>query len=488
MSNAGKKLQDIYDAGSTKLKELEQAQSDSFQGAADAHLETSGTTQKASVDRAKRRSGDLQSEVEAGVSKSAARIQKAIESETEATKRYLEELLHKVGRLATQLEQSMNELSASRHADLEHLRNDARHHLEREVEDKSVELQKHSHEASRNLQSQNTYAINSFQQRLDNGLLEVRGEDQVLRGKLFDALLQNGNAVDTHINACLQQLSLEYKTSSDALAAKFQQSQDRLQAHIENLATVADQQTLQANKQLNEKHESLTQACDFALSVGIDDSTGKVKAAGQTSTGEINSAADGLKSELQRTGQATQDVVSTKSNDAHKHVEEKMSAYTAACNQRLEGSLQLQQALEQANTSISSNIKQSIFDLQDTYSKNLGSVTAKITEEMTVNSNEALDAIYKARQDADKQIQSLTSAAKKQITSAITDFINRVEQRKAAALEEIQQGATGSAPIAEPPPRRASTPAAKKSRKKKTVEPESSESSESKMDNSGEEQ
>jgi hypothetical protein len=61
MNSAGKKLQDIYDAGSAKLRELQTSQESSLKNASDSHGSTAKTAQKAAAEgpRALRRSPKL---------------------------------------------------------------------------------------------------------------------------------------------------------------------------------------------------------------------------------------------------------------------------------------------------------------------------------------------------------------------------------------------------------------------------------------------
>src|SRR5579885_2646520 len=113
MSSAGKKLQDIFDAGSSRLSELEQTQLSVLTEKASEHQAEVENFHDSSTEQTEQRADELQNSITDHMTKSVQRIQKSIEAETQETDKHLKLLLEKVANLGQKLQDSINELRES---------------------------------------------------------------------------------------------------------------------------------------------------------------------------------------------------------------------------------------------------------------------------------------------------------------------------------------------------------------------------------------
>jgi len=90
MSVSGKSLQDIYDAGSTKLEELTSSEKSSLQEAAERHLDERVHTEPESLRQLEGHSKELVQDVKGYLNKGMQAVEKALKAETEATEAHTE--------------------------------------------------------------------------------------------------------------------------------------------------------------------------------------------------------------------------------------------------------------------------------------------------------------------------------------------------------------------------------------------------------------
>lgn len=472
MTNAGKKPQDILDAGSSKLKELEQTQLTAFQEIGQSQNDLGSTSHKTSLEQARQRAKELQAELQSGLEKSAERLQKKIESETEETKRHVQEMLHNISKLTAQLEQSMSELNAMRRSDLEHLKTEACHLLEREVEDKSVELQKHDYQIVKTFKGQSAFVVNTFQQKLEHGLVEIRGEDQLLNSKLFKALLQNTTSIDTHVASLLQTLTGEYKATTEGLTSKFEHSQQLLRGHVEVLVNKAEQTASQVEKQFNESCSALTGEAESSLESRISQDAAKLHEMLDKAVADVSSVFAESSNIQESTGQTVHEAVANRCQEIRQQVAQQSAAAVAASKHRLQSSLHLQQSLEAATEASKEKFRQEFAALEQGFHQQIASSTGKSSGQMTDCCNEALESIYRAQQDAEKELQAMTRVCSKQINSALTGFLRQLEDKRNLALTEIQNAVSGQAPEPATKPNGGSQTSKKGKKTKSKEEPE----------------
>lgn len=448
MTSSGRKLPDIYEAGCAKLKELEQSQHAALQQSADSSLSSSNAAQKSSITQLKKRSEDFQSQLQAAVSRSVEKIQKASNAESEETSRHLQGLLDGISKLSIRLKEAVADLNNSQQSRLSALQADTLNLHEREVETASLELQKQNYDSSKTLKVQNTFVINSFQQKLDHGVVEIRGEDRQLHNKLFKALLQNTNSIDAHVSSLMQKLSQEFQMHSDILSAKLEESQTKLNSRIEDLLVSADETARNARTDIEQAFEKSTLDSDTSCESSISTSDQRLKSLTESSSSNAISMAKQRSEELSAAGALAQQSLRDKSDEVRRHIDETTSSYTDDCNKHLEAGLRVQHELEARKGKIAERIKQEFAGIEIKYEQKLNAIVSNSTEKLTSTCNEVLEAIFTAQQNHDKQLQSISGATRDQINSALTKFIDRVKDRQESALQELRLAAAGSVPDA----------------------------------------
>src|SRR5215471_13548686 len=221
MSVAKNKLQDIYDAGSAKLDELDRSQRDNFKETSDTNATKVSTLQTSANDQLKQRLAEVKTDINSSLERSIQKIQKVIDHDKQEIERHLKEQHNSVSALAQMLTESISEMRQAHEARLSMLREDTTDQYEREFNNSSADLQKLDFNCSKNLRVQNTFAISQFQQKLDHGLFETRGEEKQVSTRLIKLFLQSTNAMDSTVSSLGRNLSEDFESRNAELETQF---------------------------------------------------------------------------------------------------------------------------------------------------------------------------------------------------------------------------------------------------------------------------
>jgi hypothetical protein len=441
MTFAGKKLQDIYDAGADRLAEVEQEALNKLKQAKENHSERLKTDVKACIGRVEETAADLKSELGIYIEGSLERLKNVIEAETRETKAQSLYLVTELTNLSEKLRASIATLKKVYEENLDHVSVTATDKYMSTVERAKMELGKHEYASSRHLKAHGTFVANSLQQKLDHVLWESRGDEKQVTGSLFKSYMQKANAIDSHFSALMQKFSSEFQSQYKTLegAAKTSESEVDTAAKanlqkIDDYAAKIENQVSEHFKKLSEQHR---QKLDGDLAVVADD----LSRLHDTTTEKLGENTEQLGESLLGASAQAQETLKGRCDDMKEKVDASMAEFTRRLQERIKTSTDLKSLLESDRDEIVGGIRVELAHIRDAFEKKVVSLIAVSSERVKNIAGEAEREIHAAQKSCDEQLTAEGLATKTEIDSEVTKFIDGLGRHRVSALDEITKAA-----------------------------------------------
>lgn len=445
MSVAGKKLQDIYDAGAAKLTDMDRSQRSVMAKSVDTSQSASETVVAESAAQLEQRSKECQSDIQSTLTKTVQQIQKTIDSESLATENRLTVLKDNIAALSKKLHDSIAELRVSHEARLDVVSEDVANLCAREFDNAAAELHIQDYSSSKTLKVQNTFVMNSFQQRLDHGLLETRGEEKQINNKISKSFLQSVNTIDTHVSNWIGKLSQSFEDHSQSLERLFKDGDAALEEGMTKLAADVDNHAEEIEQKIDEYFEHVSYDFKEKGEKQSGDLLDELKGVNKSASEDVSKLTRELAGELEAASEASVARLKQTSADLKGKVDSSLDAVNKECNKRREMSLSLKQELEARARELIENIKGELSDLHASFEQRLKTQLSGSAQELSSICAQAESAIAEAQSSCEGQFKSLADKAKDQIQSKLSELLLRIKKQQDVALDEVMKVATGAA-------------------------------------------
>lgn len=444
MGSAGKKLQDIYDAGASKLRELQTSQESSLKNASDSHASTAKTAQKNAAEGLQKRADELNNDINEALTKSTQKISKAIEIETQQTEKYLKTLLNKINELSGKLRDSITELRDAHATRTAALSEDVCDLYEREFEANTSGLRKRDYDSGQSLKVQGRFVMNSFQQKLDHSLVETRGEERQISSRLFKGFLQQSNSIDTHAATLGQQISETYQQHADDLKSRQQDGETKLLQAMEALVEDAESYTVEVEQGIHELFERINFESAKKSDEIADRAVSALKELQETQVSELSDLTNDLQKDLRSVARSVGENIQKISDDDMTRVNQTLDSFSSDCKKRMDATLQLEKDLEDRSKEIVARIKKDLSDLQKAFVEKMTEAEKKALDRLENATQSADEAIAKAEQESEDQLKNHVSTSRSQIDSASVNLLKRIQEKRSIAVDEVMKAAGAS--------------------------------------------
>lgn len=449
MSVAKNKLQDIYDAGSSKLDELDRSQRDNFKETADTHGTKVAAILGSANDQLQQRLGEVKSDIGSSLERSIQKLQKVIDHDKQEIERHLKELHAGVTSLTQKLTDSINEMRQEHEAKLDNLRQDTTDLYEREFKNASADLQKLDFTCSKNLRVQNTFVMNSFQQKLDHGLLETRGEEKQVNNRLIKLYLQNTTSLDSTVSSLGHNLSDDFDARSAELENQFQAGVAGMESQTEQLGEEADKHITNGIQKIHETYERESFALKAAFEKSGSQCLSDMQALHDSTLKDLSRTFDNFFKELEDGAESTRQLLRVKSDSLRSKVSSGVESVVGECHKRKDLSTALRREIDNTAKEILEKIKKDLTSTQKDFEERLSKAATAAVEELELICSKAQSSINAARDSSEGELRAMADKSKGQIQTTVSALLERVTARRNAALEEVHVAAGAGSPPAE---------------------------------------
>ncbi|MBX9569869.1 MAG: hypothetical protein K2X77_13310 [Candidatus Obscuribacterales bacterium] len=250
MSGTGRSLQDIYDAGSKRLDELEQAQRTQFETAGSKSVEALGNIESSVMQRMEQSLQDLDNEVRTYLDKALEGINSAVNSEVEENKKFLARVQEALKLSASSLTQDVHQLKESLQARIN------------SSSENNLLLQKRHHEQSlgalkadgalfaAQLKEKSQESVRRFESENSGIVMSVLDKNINLPSEFFAEFSKNVSMIDAKLNECLETLSERGKQISSEVSNDTTEIQASLDTSLQHIQGLMDQSFQEADAAL----------------------------------------------------------------------------------------------------------------------------------------------------------------------------------------------------------------------------------------------
>jgi thioesterase domain-containing protein len=170
MTFAGKKLQDIYDSGSTRLSELEENSQSKLATKSEAHISERKESEQQSKMEVAAKAASVEEEIKKQAKETAERIKQVADTEKAATQAHLNTMIERLSSFTSELKRAIEDLKTSYETGLEDNFVRAADHYSSGAEGVCQEIEDQHYQSGQKLRSQSSFYANSLQQKLDHSL------------------------------------------------------------------------------------------------------------------------------------------------------------------------------------------------------------------------------------------------------------------------------------------------------------------------------
>ena len=442
MSISKNRLQDIFELGSTKLGELAHTQHNDLHASIKAHLLETGSIESLGTDKLQEPLNVFKAAIEKQLERSIQRIHEVIDSETQETGMYLKQANSSLSCETDRLRNTIDEIHKAYKAKLDVLSEDIGELCSQEFESASAHIQKQEITSEKNLNAQCVFLSNSFQQKLDNALLETRGEERQISSKLFKLLLQSITTIDSRLSSLQQQLADTFQSQTEDEKSKFEDGLIKLNAQIDVLVTEADTHTKDVYQKIQETYASELLEYKTTCEQVRTSSLAELKELEESSIFNLAGLGEELPKNLDTVFQSATHNLEPKSTAIRQQIESGCELLNSECARQLSSSLLFEQDLEDTINNILSKIRQDLVATQNSFEARLNVLTTTATDRLTSIVTKAGSSITASKDKSTSELESIANKAISQIEDTVLALLARIEQRRRSALEEIDKAAT----------------------------------------------
>lgn len=447
MNVAGKSLQDIYDAGSKRLDELENAQTTAMNDTAEAHLDERTRVEPDSLKRLEDRTAELEVEIRSFLERGMERVAKAVAGEGQESEHHISRLVEGLVLLAKKFSESIGQLREAAESELSDLSADSQYQYKSNSDSVINRVREESTsalDASRTFGMQSQTGIGD--QLEANWHLVYESETDAINGvtEAFHENTENVNQKSREARKNLEEL-VDHKLLT--LEGKLSQAKDNLRSTVDTVTEQVERHAFDADVRLKEKFSSLL----YEMSGSFDDSATRAAAdiAGlhESSMADLTMKSQELSREMDSLAEDVTSVGSRRNEELQTTGSEMLQSYTAELTQRLDASNVFLKDIESERAQLVAEIWEELTGVKSGFEEKLSQLAQSTLQKMRMICDEAETAVVNAQQNCLTESKNHANSKREAIENGSRNFIDRVNSTRQAALDAIAKaaGATSEA-------------------------------------------
>jgi DNA anti-recombination protein RmuC len=412
----------------------------------------------------KERSKECESDVQVTISRTIAQIQKTIDAESQATEHRLAGLKDNLAALTKKLQDSIAELRQAHESRLAVVAEDVSNLSQREFENSAAELHIQDYSSAKTLKVQNNFVTNTFQQKLDHGLLEARGEEKQITGRISKSFLQSVNTIDTHTSAWIEKLAQSFDQHSRSLEELFKEGDNGLAKTIAKLVEEVDSHAADVNQKIAEHFEHVSYDLKDEGEAQAQELRDRLSNEHKVTCEELAKMAKDLSAEVAAAGTSGSARLKQTASELKAKVDSSLEKVDNECATRRAASQALKGELESKARELVDSIRKDLNSLHGTFETRLKGLVSSSASELESICQEAESAIAESAGDCERQFKQMSDKSRELIQTKLSELLLRIKKQQDLALEEVMKVASGNAAEEQP---EILNPAPKRSKKKK---------------------
>jgi hypothetical protein len=443
-SVAGKKPQDIYDAGASQAAAIEQAASEHMNREASLATKQSDKIDADVSIKLEDKSDDIVAELKGTKTAYLQQLQRTIENEVRETNTHLAQVSKDLESLATRLKRQISSLKASHSEDVKTLSENLSEQFEGVTERTQRELEKTDFDANSRLRAKGNTSVTVVQQKLDQSLWETRGEERQYNSVFFKNFMKKANSIDTHFSGLMQELSEDFERHNKVLQTQAEKTDAELKKEADSLGKQIRTQQEKYEREIRDffNHESVEHSNRLDNSLNMI--THELSTMHDVTTNKLSEQTQILSTELLKASSDVKSALNEQCLDLTSHITKSMSEFKVRLNERTAHSQNMKEGLEEEKHKLFDDLKSELTSIKEGFEKNLETMVVTAVEKVIRVGQDAEEGITAANERCTADLEKSGFAAKKEIDETIYRFLDVIAEHRTKALEEIAKAAGSS--------------------------------------------
>ncbi len=452
MNVSGKSLQDIYDAGSKRLDELDSTQTTALKDTTESHLDERSRVEPESLKRLEERTEELEKEVRACLDRGLERVERAVANEGQESERHISRLVEGLVLLSKKFSESIGQLREAAESELTDLSDDSHHEFRANAESITIRLREESTSSLDSSRLSGAQSESAIADTVESNWREIYDTESDAIAGFSDAFLENADSIgETSLDSKKNlEESIDHKLL--ILEGRLSQAGDNTRAVVDKVAEHAERYTFDADVRLKERFSSSL----YEMSTSFDESATRAASdmAGlhESSMADLTMKSQELSREMDSLAEEVTTAASSKSEQLQGAGNEMLNYYTHELNRRLDQSNVFLTEIEAERAQNVAEIWQELTGVKSRFEEKLKQLAHSTLDKMRVICEEAETAVVGAQQSCLNDSKTHATAKRDLIENDSRQFIERVESTRQAALEGIIKaaGATSETAVETP--------------------------------------
>jgi hypothetical protein len=441
MNVAGKSLQDIYDAGSKRLEELESAETTALNDTAEAHLDERMRVEPESLKRLEERTEELEKELRAFLARGLERVEKAVAGEGQENERHIARLVEGLVLLSKKFSESIGQLREAAESELSDLAGDSQFQYHASSDSVTNKLKEESSSALDATRSGGAQSESTIAEKTDYHWRMVHDSESEAVKTVTEGFHEYTESTNRKGNDARRALEEAVDTKLLSLEGKLSQASDNIRSVVDTVTETAERHAFDADVRLKEKFSSLL----YEMSTSFDDSATRaaVDMAGlhESSMADLTMRSQELSREMDSLAEEVTAAASGMSEKLQGNGKEMVQRHTDELTKRLETSNEFLKEIEAERAQLVSEIWNELTEVKQKFEERLTNLANNTLEKMRGICEEAETAVTTAQQNCLDESKNHSTAKRDAIEKEAADFIDRVSSTRQAALDAIAKAA-----------------------------------------------
>ena len=450
MSGTGRSLQDIYDAGSKRLDELEQTQKQALELAGGQSVEELSSIESSVMQRMEKSLQDLEGEVRNYLDKALEGVKAAATTEVEENKRFLE-------RLQEALKLTSNSLSE----DVKHLKESLTARANSSIENNLLLQQRFLEQATgilkadgalsaAQLKEQSQSCLAEFEVENSHLVMTVLDKNINLPAAFFAEFAKNIANVERRMNECMQALGSRGAEICADLSNDTTEIQASLDTSLQHIQGTLDEAFIASDAKLSAQCEhALAEALAHQESMAqqlASEIQNSPQLSGSSVTDKLNNLRTDTDKLLEQVRQLITDVDFGVRSNSSKLSEE----FEESLQTRMENAREHHKLVGEERAQLMERIGGDLREIESGFQTRLSELAQKCLGRLSTVCVDAELAIVSAHDNCAAEFKNVSSAQERAIEEKTQAILSEIESLSANAILAIKMAAgEGGNPIDE---------------------------------------
>ena len=445
MNVAGKSLQDIYDAGSRRLEELQASQKSALNDTSDGHLDARVKVEPESLKQLEDKTKELEEEIRNYLSRGLERVEKTVNAESQQNERYIGRLVESLVLLSKKFSESIGQLREAAESELNDSCSDSEDIFAAHSRSIKSQLTDEGATSIDSCRTSGSEAQHSLASTVDDSWQSVFEAETDAADGLINEFDEDIEQVESRADGSRIKLQERLNEKLLAIEERSSEATASIRTNVDQLIDQSERHAFAADVRLKEKFSSLL----FENSTSFDElasrATSEMVSLHESSMADLSMKSQELSREMDTLAETVTDSAMTKSGALQQNGSEMIASYTNELHERLEANKDFHKDLESEREQLVSEIYEELVDVKAKFEEKLTALAKSTLETMRNICSEAETAIATAQQTCASECKTQATSRQEEIEETTKKFIDKITSTKAAALVAINKaaGATG---------------------------------------------